>query len=83
MKWFKKLSTIRSRFASRFRELMGAGPMTYLSDWRLQKALALLDSSHMSVQQIADHSGYRSPSAFTRAFSGKLGSSPSDYRCQI
>ena len=78
-----KVAMSRSRFANRFRELMGIGPMSYLSDWRLQKALALLDSSHMSVQQIADHSGYRSPSAFTRAFSGKFGSSPSDYRRQI
>lgn len=78
-----KVAMSRSRFANRFRELMGTGPMTYLSDWRLQKALALLDTSRMSVQQIADHSGYRSPSAFTRAFSGKFGASPSDYRRQI
>jgi AraC-like DNA-binding protein len=72
----------RSRFANRFSSLMGTGPMTYLSDWRLQKALALLDSSQMSVQQIADKSGYQSPSAFTRAFSGKFGASPTDYRRQ-
>ncbi len=75
-----KVAMSRSRFANRFRELMGTGPMAYLSDWRLQKALALLDSSCMSVQQIADSSGYQSPSAFTRAFSSKFGSSPSDYR---
>ncbi|MEH6348101.1 MAG: AraC family transcriptional regulator [Bermanella sp.] len=75
-----KVAMSRSRFANRFSELMGTGPMAYLSDWRLQKALALLDSSRMSVQQIADSSGYQSPSAFTRAFSSKFGSSPSDYR---
>jgi AraC-like DNA-binding protein len=77
-----KVAMSRSRFANRFSSLMGTGPMTYLSDWRLQKALALLDSSQMSVQQIADKSGYQSPSAFTRAFSGKFGASPTDYRRQ-
>jgi transcriptional regulator GlxA family with amidase domain len=61
---------------------MGTGPMAYLSNWRLQKALALLDTSQLSVQQIADKSGYQSPSAFARAFSGKFGASPSDYRRQ-
>lgn len=70
----------RSRFADRFRELAGCGPMTYLSDWRLQKALGLLSSSQTSVQEIAVKTGYQSPAAFTRAFSQKLGRSPTDYR---
>ncbi|WP_394392078.1 AraC family transcriptional regulator [Shewanella woodyi] len=77
-----KVAMSRSRFANRFSELLGTGPMAYLAEWRLQKALALLDNSQMSVQQIADHSGYHSPSAFTRAFSGKFGASPRDYRRQ-
>lgn len=78
-----KVAMSRSRFANRFSELIGTGPMTYLAEWRLQKALALLDNSQLSVQQIADSSGYHSPSAFTRAFSGKFGTSPREYRRQI
>lgn len=70
----------RSRFAERFRELMSTGPMAYLSDWRLQKALAMLDDSRTSIQQVATHTGYQSPAAFTRAFTGKFGVSPRDYR---
>ncbi|GAB4224818.1 MAG: AraC family transcriptional regulator [Kiloniellaceae bacterium] len=71
----------RSRFAERFRELVGQGPMSYLADWRLQKALALLDRAPgSSVQQIAGQTGYRSPAAFTRAFTGKFGVAPSAYR---
>jgi AraC-like DNA-binding protein len=77
-----KVAMSRSRFANRFSALMGTGPMAYLSDWRLQKALALLDSSQLSEQQIADNSGYQSPSAFTRAVTGKFGASPSNYRRQ-
>lgn len=70
----------RSRFAERFRELLGAGPMSYLSDWRLQKALALLDDSRCSVQQVARRTGYRSAAAFTRAFAEKFGVPPTEYR---
>lgn len=70
----------RSRFAERFRDLMGTGPMSYLLDWRLQKALSLLDGSRASVQQIAAASGYQSAAAFTRAFAGKFGQAPTEYR---
>ena len=38
----------RSRFAERFSALVGQGPMAYLAEWRLQKALALLQSSPAS-----------------------------------
>lgn len=70
----------RSRFAHRFNELVGTGPMSYLSDWRLQKALSLLENPRLSVQQIAAETGYQSPSAFSRAFSIKFGQAPSEYR---
>ncbi len=70
----------RSRFADRFRDLLGMSPMAYLSDWRLQRALSLLDESRFSVQQIASQSGYQSPAAFTRAFAAKFGTSPTEYR---
>jgi transcriptional regulator GlxA family with amidase domain len=56
--------------------------MAYLADWRLQRALALLDRSHFSVQQIAHEAGYKSPAAFSRAFAGKFGLPPSAYRRQ-
>ncbi len=70
----------RSRFSERFSELVGTSPMAYLSDWRLQKALALLDTSGYSVQQVSGQIGYLSPAAFSRAFSGKFGVSPTHYR---
>lgn len=70
----------RSRFAERFRTLMQTGPMAYLSEWRLQRALALLDDTRETIQRVASYTGYRSPAAFTRAFTGKFGVSPRDYR---
>ena len=76
----REVGMSRSSFADRFADLMGQGPMSYLADWRLQKALALLDSSKANVQQIANQTGYRSPAAFTRAFTAKFGETPTKYR---
>lgn len=70
----------RSRFAHRFSELVGVGPMSYLADWRLQKALSLLEGSRSNIQQVALQTGYQSPAAFSRAFTGKFGFSPREYR---
>ncbi len=73
----------RTRFSERFSELMGAGPMTYLTDWRLQRALALLSSSDATVQQIAHRTGYNSADAFSRAFRMKFGRSPQAHRQKV
>ena len=70
----------RSRFAERFRELVGSGPMTYIADWRLQRALNLLADSNVPIKTVAHSIGYRSAAAFTRAFSERFGHSPKEQR---
>jgi len=70
----------RSRFAERFRELVGSGPMAYLTDWRLQKARRLLGRPNASVKEVAYLTGYRSPTAFSRAYARKFGHPPKDSR---
>lgn len=70
----------RSRFAERFAELMHDGPMGYLADWRLQRALALLRETTLNVQEVAGRVGYLSAAAFTRAFTQKFGGPPTDFR---
>lgn len=72
----------RSRFSDRFSDLVGIGPMRYLSDWRLQKALVLLGDDSLSVQEISNRSGYQSTAAFSRAFTTKFGSAPSTFRSE-
>lgn len=67
----------RSRFAERFRDLVGLSPMAYLSEWRLQRALKLLSDGHVPVKTVAAQVGYTSAAAFTRAFTERFGCSPS------
>jgi AraC family transcriptional regulator, activator of mtrCDE len=70
----------RSRFAERFRELVGNGPMAYVADWRLQRALNLLSEGREPIKAVAHRVGYRSAAAFTRAFSDRFGCSPKERR---
>jgi AraC family transcriptional regulator, activator of mtrCDE len=70
----------RSRFAERFRELVGSGPIAYIADWRLQRALNLLAESNVPIKTVAHRIGYRSAAAFTRAFSDRFGCSPKERR---
>jgi len=70
----------RSRFAERFAELVGVAPMAYVTEWRLQKALARLSSSKASVKEVAAQAGYQSAAAFARAFSQRFGIPPTDTR---
>jgi AraC-like DNA-binding protein len=73
----------RSRFAARFQELVGCGPLTYLAEWRLQKACALLREGKITIQEVAGRIGYQSPAAFTRAFANMFGESPTSFRSRL
>jgi AraC family transcriptional regulator, activator of mtrCDE len=70
----------RTRFADRFRALIGFGPVTYLIEWRLQRAAAALRTSQRSIAEIAYASGYANQAAFTRTFKEKFGKSPKAFR---
>ncbi len=70
----------RSRFAERFRDLVGLAPMSYVAEWRLQKALRLLNSGGAPVKVVAGQVGFRSAAAFTRAFSERFGMPPARLR---
>lgn len=67
----------RSRFAERFTDLVGVAPMSYVTEWRLQKALARLVDGDPNIKAVAADVGYQSAAAFTRAFSQRFGRPPS------
>ncbi|MEO1019613.1 MAG: AraC family transcriptional regulator, partial [Pseudomonadota bacterium] len=78
----REVGMSRSRFAQRFTAHLGTAPMPYLTDWRLQKSLALLDDPRCTIQEVAARSGYRLPAAYSRAFTVRFGMPPRDYRRQ-
>jgi AraC-like DNA-binding protein len=65
----------RSGFAARFRQLVGDGPIEYLTRWRMLVAGRSLSRGE-SIGAIARSLGYESESAFSTAFKRVTGSTP-------
>jgi AraC family transcriptional activator of mtrCDE len=70
----------RSAFAQRFNQLTGTTPMQYLGAWRMQEATRLLQSSKLSLADIAERCGYDSEPAFRKAFKNTTGRTPGAVR---
>ena len=69
----------RTQFAVTFKELVGAPPMGYLANWRLDIARVELETGRQ-VKSVATLCGFASPAAFSRAFSRRFGYSPKQRR---
>jgi len=70
----------RSAFAAQFKELLGQTPLDYVTDWRMQKAVELLQQPDKKLVEIAQSVGYESDAAFSKAFKRVVGVTPREYR---
>ncbi len=66
----------RSTFATRFKTVMGLGPMEYLANWRIALAKDELSFRTKAIGEIALSVGFQSSSAFSTAFTRAVGCSP-------
>ncbi|MGH7489184.1 MAG: AraC family transcriptional regulator, partial [bacterium] len=64
------------------RRSAGCGPKEYLLQVRLNEAKHLLATSNLAVAVIARQVGYGDPAYFTRLFTQRVGSSPTQFRLQ-
>ncbi|VCU71140.1 Xylose operon regulatory protein [Pigmentiphaga humi] len=69
----------RSRFAARFRELVGVSPMAYLASRRMERAAERLRLGPVRLADVAELVGYSSEKIFARAFRRWAGMPPSEY----
>ena len=65
----------RSSFAARFKQLVGEGPIEYLTRWRMLLAGRSLSRGE-PVGAVARSLGYQSESAFSTAYKRVMGSTP-------
>jgi AraC-like DNA-binding protein len=70
----------RSAFAARFKELLSQTPLEYVTEWRMQKAMRLLEQRDKKLIDIARSVGYESDAAFSKAFKRVVGANPGEYR---
>jgi AraC family transcriptional regulator, arabinose operon regulatory protein len=76
------VSLSSSRLSHLFKTSTGSSLQNFLSNWRLEKAAGLLQSTEMPVKEISYFVGYRHAPSFVRAFRKRYGYSPNDYRNQ-
>lgn len=69
-----------SRFSHLFTEVVGASPNQRIVAARMESARALLETSDLSVADIARRCGYPNQYYFSRVFRARFGSSPRTYR---
>lgn len=69
-----------SHFMKLFRELTGISFAQYVKQMRLEAAARLLKESGKRVGEIAEETGFRNLSYFTRSFEAQFRMSPSAYR---
>jgi AraC-like DNA-binding protein len=76
------LSSLDLMTATRFRELVGEPPMSYLARVRLGHAAGYLSATDKTVRQIAHMVGYENESSLSKAFRRAFGRAPGEYRRQ-
>ena len=67
-------------FIKKFKAWSGQSPIQYFIHMKIQRACYLLDSTAMSVKEVAATLGYDDMYYFSRLFKKVLGIAPSDYR---
>lgn len=70
----------KSVLSEKFSALIGYSPIEYLTLWRLQIAAHWLMEPAMSVERVAEKSGYESVPAFSKAFKRHFGIAPGSFR---
>jgi AraC-like DNA-binding protein len=78
--WAREAGMSRATLARRFRAMVGVGPMTYVTTWRMRLAAEQLRDGRRPVAHIGRDLGYDSDAAFTVAFRRHHGVSPHAYR---
>ncbi|PWU53388.1 AraC family transcriptional regulator [Micromonospora sp. S4605] len=73
----------RSTLAARFKEVVGKGPLEYLTEWRIELAADRIRRGGETVATIARSVGYGSESALSVAFKRTTGRTPRAYRAEL
>lgn len=70
-------------FASKYKSLTGYSPIKHFLNMKMEHACYLLDSSALSVKEVATALGYDDPLYFSRQFRKIIGLSPRAYRSSV
>ncbi len=70
----------RFHFGRLFKTVEGVSPGDYQTNLKMENAINLLSSSHMSIKEISYRLGFGSPTYFCKVFKQKIGMPPNSLR---
>ncbi|WP_228238366.1 substrate-binding domain-containing protein [Allomuricauda sp. M10] len=74
------LNISRSQLYRKVKAILGISISDYINNFKLQRAKSMLETTSLSVSEIAYSNGFSSPNYFSTAFKQKYGESPDSYR---
>jgi AraC-like DNA-binding protein len=75
----KNLGYSKSKLYRTMMSIIGVSPNSFLKEYRLNKALELLDRKTSNISEIAYQTGFSSPTYFSKCFHETHGILPSNY----
>ena len=69
-----------STLFKKMKHLLGMGPNDYILSVRLKQSSEMLRSTSLPISEVAEQTGFRSPSYFSSCFKAKFGVTPKEYR---
>lgn len=75
----ENLGYSKSKLYRTMMNLVGKSPNMFLRDYRLNKALELLESQNCNISEVAYQTGFSSPAYFSKCFHKKYGILPSSF----
>ena len=79
----KEIGLSRSQFYRKTTSLTGLSPNDFIKEFRLKKALNLIEKQKGNVSEIAFETGFNSPSYFSKCFQKRFGILPSSLANKI
>ena len=76
----ENLNISRVQLYRKVKAMMGISVSDYISSIRLEKAKSMLESTTLSISEIAYSTGFSSPNYFSTAFRNSYGTSPGAFR---
>ena len=73
----QEMNISRTSLFTKMKTLYGISPITFMSDYRLNRAMELLKSGEHNVSEVAYMVGFATLTGFSRAFKNKFGVPPS------
>lgn len=75
----KNIGVSRVHLYRKVKEITGLSPVDYIRNFRLAKAVQLLDQKRFSISEIAYQTGFSSPAYFSKCFRDLFEMTPTDY----